>query len=173
MQRHRVDRCWPRCMAEYRSGRCCRSARRVAEQPVVADVRPRPPRWRRRAPVATTSPTTLAILHRAPLSVRGVTWRGGPCYALRRGVFYQVSVTSSRNAAAGERRAYLPLVKAMGFAAVEVGVDGAADEQATTDLRNELGDAASGSAASAPGGALHPLSGPRRTRLERSVRYAS
>ena len=61
------------------------------------------------------------------------------CYALRRGVFYP----SARDdfgtmPPRAERRRYLPLVKAMGFDAVEVPVDESADEQAARDLASEL-----------------------------------
>src|SRR5205085_10252940 len=74
-----------------------------------------------------------------------------------------------------ERRTYLPLVKAIGFDAVEVGVDESADEQSATALRNELSDAGLGIGCVRGGGALHSaLSGPRaQKRLERAIRYAS
>lgn len=98
------------------------------------------------------------------------------CYALRRGVFYpsqrdEFGTLPPR----AERRRYLPLVKAMGFEAVEVGVDETADEQSATALRNELEDAGLRIGCVRAGGALHPaLSGPRaQQKLQRALRYAS
>jgi sugar phosphate isomerase/epimerase len=98
------------------------------------------------------------------------------CYALRRGVFYpSMRDEFGEMPPRTERRTYLPLVKAMGFAAVEVGVDETADAQHATDLRNELADAGLAVGCVRAGGALHPaLSGPRaRQKLERAIRYAS
>ena len=98
------------------------------------------------------------------------------CYALRRGVFYP----SARDdfgtmPPRAERRRYLPLVKAMGFAAVEVPANDAADERSARDLALELADAGLDIGAVRGGGALaHPLSGERaRQRLEHAIRYAS
>lgn len=73
-----------------------------------------------------------------------------------------------------ERRHYLPLVKAMGFDAVEVGVDESADEQQARDLANELRDQDLAIGAVRGGGALnHPLTGQRAfDRLVGAVRYA-
>jgi sugar phosphate isomerase/epimerase len=98
------------------------------------------------------------------------------CYALRRGVFYPSQRDEfGEMPPRADRRAYLPLVKAMGFAAVEVGVDEAADEQSATDLRNELADHGLRIGCVRAGGAPHPaLSGPRAyQKLERAIRYAS
>src|SRR5438874_2146289 len=98
------------------------------------------------------------------------------CYALRRGVFYPSQRDEfGEMPPRAERRAYLPLVRSMGFDAVEVGVDETADEQSATALRNELRDAGLDIGCVRGGGALQPaLSGPRaRQKLERSIRYAS
>jgi sugar phosphate isomerase/epimerase len=96
------------------------------------------------------------------------------CYALRRSVFYpsardEFGAMPPRN----ERRRYLPLVKAMGFDAVEVGVD-ESDEQAARDLASELRDQGLTIAAVRGGGALnHALSGDRAyDRLQSAIRYA-
>jgi sugar phosphate isomerase/epimerase len=98
------------------------------------------------------------------------------CYALRRGVFYPSQRDEfGEMPPRAERRTYLPLVRSMGFDAVEVGVDETADEQSATAFRNELRDAGLDIGCVRAGGALHPaLSGPRaRQKLERAIRYAS
>ena len=97
------------------------------------------------------------------------------CYALRRGVFYPSARDAFGEMPPGtERRRYLPLVKAMGFDAVEVGVDEAADEQAARELARELCDQGLEIGAVRAGGALsHPLTAGRaRQRLEHAIRYA-
>jgi len=73
-----------------------------------------------------------------------------------------------------ERRRYLPLVKAMGFAAVEVPANDAASEGSAHDLALELADAGLDIGAVRGGGALaHPLVGERsRQRLENAIRFA-
>jgi len=73
-----------------------------------------------------------------------------------------------------ERRRYLPLVKSMGFEAVEVGVDESADQAAARDLASEVGDHGLAIGAVRGGGALnHPLSSARAfERLQRAIRYA-
>ena len=73
-----------------------------------------------------------------------------------------------------ERRRYLPLVKAAGFDAVEVGVDESADESAVRDLANEVRDQGLVIGAVRGGGSLsHPLSAQRAyERLQRAIRYA-
>ncbi len=73
-----------------------------------------------------------------------------------------------------ERRRYLPLVKSMGFEAVEVGVDESADQAAARDLASEVGDHGLTIGAVRGGGALnHPLSSARAfERLQRAIRYA-
>jgi sugar phosphate isomerase/epimerase len=73
------------------------------------------------------------------------------------------------------RRGYLPLVRAMGFDGVEVGVDEAADEATARELADELHDAGLEVVCVRAGGALaHPLAGARaRLRLERAIHYAS
>jgi sugar phosphate isomerase/epimerase len=98
------------------------------------------------------------------------------CYALRRGVFYPSARDEFGDMPPrAERRTYLPLVKSMGFAAVEVPVDEKADERSAGELALELGDAGLGVGAVRAGGALgHPLAGPKaRQRLERAIRYAA
>ncbi|HEX8968053.1 MAG TPA: hypothetical protein VF937_09245, partial [Chloroflexota bacterium] len=77
------------------------------------------------------------------------------CYALRRGVFYP----SARDdfgtmPPRAERRRYLPLVRSMGFDAVEVGVDEAADERTARELADELRDYGLAIGAVRAGGAL-------------------
>jgi sugar phosphate isomerase/epimerase len=74
-----------------------------------------------------------------------------------------------------ERRGYLPLVKAIGFDAVEVGVDDAADERAARDLADELrGEGLALGVVRAGGGLSHPLAGPKSlARLQRAIRFAS
>jgi len=97
------------------------------------------------------------------------------CYALRRGVFYPSARDEfGEMPPRAERRRYLPLVKAMGFAAVEVPADDSVDERAARDLASELEDAGLAVGAVRGGGALaHPLAGERaRRRLERAIRFA-
>ncbi len=74
-----------------------------------------------------------------------------------------------------ERHRYLPLVRGMGFDAVEVGVGDVADEQAARDLARELHDEGlavgcvrAGGGLSAPFGASEASA-----RLERAVRFAA
>src|SRR5438132_736150 len=98
------------------------------------------------------------------------------CYALRRGVFYPSARDEfGEMPPKGERRRYLPLVKAMGFSAVEVPVDMDADRNSASELQMEL--AAAGldiGCVRAGGGLAHPLSGrAAREKLDRAVRYAS
>jgi sugar phosphate isomerase/epimerase len=97
------------------------------------------------------------------------------CYALRRGVFYP----SARDEFGtmpprAERRRYLPLVRSMGFDAVEVGVDERADEAAARELADELHAEGLDIGVVRAGGSLsHPLSAPSAiTRLQRAIRYA-
>jgi sugar phosphate isomerase/epimerase len=97
------------------------------------------------------------------------------CYALRRGVFYP----SARDEFGEmppklERRRYLPLVKSMGFSAVEVPVDEAADRASAVELQRELSDTGLDvGCVRAGGGLAHPLSGKAaREKLDRAVRYA-
>jgi sugar phosphate isomerase/epimerase len=97
------------------------------------------------------------------------------CYALRRGVFYP----SARDVFGelpprAERARYLPIVKAMGFDAVEVGVDEDADASTARDLAREIEDRGLQIGSVRAGGALYPaLSGPRaRRRLDNAIRYA-
>jgi sugar phosphate isomerase/epimerase len=97
------------------------------------------------------------------------------CYALRRGVFYP----SARDEFGEmpprvQRRRYLPLVKSMGFVAVEVPVDDAADRTSAGELRRELNDAGLDvGCVRAGGGLAHPLSSTAaRQKLDRAVRYA-
>jgi sugar phosphate isomerase/epimerase len=74
-----------------------------------------------------------------------------------------------------ERRRYLPLVKSMGFQAVEVPVDEQATQESAKELAWELHDFGLDIGCVRAGGALaHPLSGERaRTRLESAIRYAA
>jgi sugar phosphate isomerase/epimerase len=74
-----------------------------------------------------------------------------------------------------ERRRYLPLVKAMGFEGVEVGVDEAAGESQARDLADELkSHGLSIICVRAGGPVAHPLAGAKaRRRLERAVQYAA
>ena len=98
------------------------------------------------------------------------------CYALRRGVFYPSTADLFGTMPPREqRRGYLPLVKAMGFEAVEVPVDESATESAARDLERELGDHGLEIGAVRAGGALnHPLTGNRQLeKLQRAIRYAS
>ncbi|MCA1646306.1 MAG: sugar phosphate isomerase/epimerase [Chloroflexi bacterium] len=98
------------------------------------------------------------------------------CYALRRGVFYPSARDEfGEMPPRAERRRYLPLVKAMGFVAVEVPVDASADERAAGELARELADAGLSVGAVRGGGALaHPLAGEKnRQRLEQAIRYAA
>ena len=97
------------------------------------------------------------------------------CYALRRGVFYPSARDEfGEMPPSAERRRYLPLVKGMGFDAVEVSVDDTADEHATRELTRELQGHGLELGAVRAGGALnHPLTAGRAVqKLERAVRYA-
>jgi sugar phosphate isomerase/epimerase len=97
------------------------------------------------------------------------------CYALRRGVFYPSARDEfGEMPPRAERRRYLPLVKAMGFAAVEVGVDEAADERAAKELARELHDFGLDIGCVRGGGALgHAMIGARsRKRLDAAITYA-
>jgi sugar phosphate isomerase/epimerase len=97
------------------------------------------------------------------------------CYALRRGVFYPSARDEfGEMPPRTERRAYLPLVKSIGFSAVEVGVDEQADERSARDLTSELHDYGLDVGCVRAGGALHhPLTGARaRQKMERAIRYA-
>ena len=97
------------------------------------------------------------------------------CYALRRGVFYPSQRDEfGEMPPRSERRGYLPLVKSMGFSAVEVGVDEEADERSARDLASELHDYGLDVGCVRAGGALHhALSGARaRQKMERAIRYA-
>jgi sugar phosphate isomerase/epimerase len=97
------------------------------------------------------------------------------CYALRRGVFYPSARDEfGEMPPRTERRRYLPLVKSMGFSAVEVGVDEDADERSARDLASELRDYGLDIGCVRAGGALHhALSGARaRQKMECSIRYA-
>jgi sugar phosphate isomerase/epimerase len=98
------------------------------------------------------------------------------CYALRRGVFYpsardEFGTLPPRE----ERRRYLPLVKAMGFEAVEVPVDEEANESMARELAWEVHDFGLDIGCVRAGGALaHALTGERaRKRLESAIRYAA
>jgi sugar phosphate isomerase/epimerase len=73
-----------------------------------------------------------------------------------------------------ERRRYLPLVRSMGFEAVEVGVDEQAEEATARELRDEVESAGLKVGAVRAGGSLsHPLTAqPSVSRLQRAVRYA-
>jgi sugar phosphate isomerase/epimerase len=97
------------------------------------------------------------------------------CYALRRGVFYPSARDEfGEMPPRTERRRYLPVIKAMGFEAVEIGLDQAADEHRAHELALELRDHGLAVGAVRAGGALHhPLSGgPARVKLDRAIRYA-
>jgi sugar phosphate isomerase/epimerase len=97
------------------------------------------------------------------------------CYALRRGVFYPSARDEfGEMPPKTERRRYLPLVRAMGFAAVEVPADEHADEPSARELARELRDAGLDIGAVRGGGALgHPLAGERaRRRLDNAIQYA-
>jgi len=97
------------------------------------------------------------------------------CYALRRGVFYPSARDEfGEMPPRAERRRYLPLVKEIGFDAVEVGVDEAADEHAAHELAREVQDYGLViGAVRAGGGLAHPLSSSRAgQKLERAIRYA-
>jgi sugar phosphate isomerase/epimerase len=98
------------------------------------------------------------------------------CYALRRGVFYpstrdEFGTMPPRT----ERRRYLPLVKAMGFEAVEVGVDESADAGTARELSREVEEyGLSIGCVRAGGGLCHALSGLKALeKLKRSVQYAA
>jgi sugar phosphate isomerase/epimerase len=98
------------------------------------------------------------------------------CYALRRGVFFPSTRDEfGQMPPTAERRRYLPLVRAMGFDAVEVGVDEQADERAARELAHELhAEGLAIGAVRAGGGLSHPLAAPRAyERLQRAIRYAS
>jgi sugar phosphate isomerase/epimerase len=73
-----------------------------------------------------------------------------------------------------ERRRYLPLVRSMGFEAVEVPVDEQADESSARELADELRSEGLAIGCVRAGGSLsHPLSAQRSvTRLQRAIRYA-
>jgi sugar phosphate isomerase/epimerase len=97
------------------------------------------------------------------------------CYALRRGVFYP----SARDAFGempprAERRRYLPVVRSMGFYAVEVGVDEQASEAEARELARELdGEGLAIGVVRAGGSLSHPLSAQRAyDRLQHAIRYA-
>ncbi len=97
------------------------------------------------------------------------------CYALRRGVFYPSQQDLFGTMPPREHRSsYLPLVQAMGFAAVEVGVDEQATAAEARDLASELRDAGLAIGCVRGGGALaHPQSGPgAQRRLESAIQYA-
>jgi sugar phosphate isomerase/epimerase len=97
------------------------------------------------------------------------------CYALRRGVFYpSASAEFGELPPRAERRRYLPLVKAMGFDAVEIGVDEEGDSTSARDLARELQDHGLNIGCVRAGGALnHALSGEQaRRKLDKAVRYA-
>ncbi len=97
------------------------------------------------------------------------------CYALRRGVFYPSARDEfGEMPPRAERRRFLPMVKSMGFDAVEVPVDEAADEHAARTLARELQEYGLDIGAVRAGGALnHPLSAARAVqKLEWAVRYA-
>ena len=97
------------------------------------------------------------------------------CYALRRGVFYPSARDEfGQMPPRAERRRYLPLVKSMGFDAVEVGVDEAADEPTARDLAAEMRADGLDIGAVRGGGSLsHPLTGQQAyARLQKAIRYA-
>jgi len=97
------------------------------------------------------------------------------CYALRRGVFYPSAGDGfGEMPPRAERRRYLPLVREIGFAAVEVPLDENGNEQSARDLAGELRDAGLDIGCVRAGGALaHPLVGERaRQRLESAIHYA-
>jgi sugar phosphate isomerase/epimerase len=73
-----------------------------------------------------------------------------------------------------ERRRYLPLVKSMGFDAVEVGVDEAADESTARELADEVRAQGLDIGVVRGGGSLsHPLSSQEAyARLQKAIRYA-
>jgi sugar phosphate isomerase/epimerase len=97
------------------------------------------------------------------------------CYALRRGVFYPSARDEfGEMPPRAERRGYLPLVKDIGFEAVEVGIDEAADEHTARELAREVQDYGLViGAVRAGGGLAHPLASARAgQKLERAIRYA-
>lgn len=97
------------------------------------------------------------------------------CYALRRGVFYPSTKDEfGQMPPRAERRRYLPLVRSMGFDAVEVGVDDVADEKAARELACELEDAGLAIGCVRAGGGLSAPFGAQQAfeRLQRAVRYA-
>ncbi|MGI9147396.1 MAG: sugar phosphate isomerase/epimerase family protein [Chloroflexota bacterium] len=98
------------------------------------------------------------------------------CYALRRGVFYPSAGDGfGEMPPRAERSRYLPLVREMGFAAVEVPVDRNADEQSARELATELRDAGLDIGCVRGGGPVaHPLLGQQsRGRLESALHYAA
>jgi sugar phosphate isomerase/epimerase len=98
------------------------------------------------------------------------------CYALRRGVFYPSADDGfGEMPPRAERSRYLPLVREMGFAAVEVPLDDKGTEQSARELAGELRDAGLDIGCVRAGGALaHPLVGERsRKRLEAAIHYAA
>src|SRR5207244_10993963 len=77
------------------------------------------------------------------------------CYALRRGVFYPSAGDGfGEMPPRAERRRYLPLVREMGFAAVEVPLDENGNEQSARELAGELRDAGLEIGCVSAGGAL-------------------
>jgi sugar phosphate isomerase/epimerase len=97
------------------------------------------------------------------------------CYALRRGVFYPSTRDEfGQMPPRSERHRYLPLVKSMGFDAVEVGVDDMVDEQGARDLARELTDQGLAIGCVRAGGGLSsPFAAAEASaRLERAVRLA-
>src|SRR5439155_9836886 len=91
------------------------------------------------------------------------------CYALRRGVFYPSARDEfGEMPPRSERRRYLPLVKSMGFSAVEVPLDPTADKRAAGELALELADVGLDIGVVRGGGPLaHPLDGEKaKQRLE-------
>jgi len=98
------------------------------------------------------------------------------CYALRRGVFYPSAGDGfGEMPPRAERSRYLPLVRDMGFAGVEVPVDEHGDEHSARELARELRDAGLDIGCVRGGGALaHPLVGEgSRQRLESAIHYAA
>jgi sugar phosphate isomerase/epimerase len=98
------------------------------------------------------------------------------CYALRRGVFFPSARDEfGEMPPRDQRREFLPLVKAIGFDAVEVGVEETADEHAARRLAGELADHGLAIGAVRAGGALnHPLTSQRAyQKLQTAIRYAA
>jgi sugar phosphate isomerase/epimerase len=97
------------------------------------------------------------------------------CYALRRGVFYPSARDEfGQMPPRAERYRYLPLVKSMGFDAVEVGVTDMVDEAGARDLARELSDEGlTIGCVRAGGGLSSPFAAAESSaRLERAVRLA-